>query len=310
MQKPDFTFEYPYYYIAFGMILASQIELAELTPCKEAVPDVCIRVGEIPKDFGKVTYQRKYMKMGVDFYWLSVPEVGTYYTRPDGTILVEPDPASHPKNLRMWLFSFCIPAVLFFTGRLPLHGSSLEINGMGVLLTGKSGAGKSTLATYFLMSGHSFVSDDLSTVILDGDGVPLLHGSTPNQKLCQDAITRLGRKKASDFVYRGLGTKAKYAVKATQRIDNPIPLRMMVELNSSDVPEPTIREIVGAEKLQMILQNTYRNFMLKGLRLKPWHFLTCHKLAQQISCYQVTRPKKGYWEKELYQLIAENGCKL
>jgi hypothetical protein len=181
------------------------------------------------------------------------------------------------------------------------------VAGNGLWLTGKSGAGKSTLASFFLKQGHPFVADDLTVVTFDS-GQPIAHSSTPTQKLCEDAIGRLGREKASDFVYRGIGSRIKYSVKVPQRTLAPIRLKVAVELVPSSVDTPSIREVFGAEKMQMLLRNTYRGFMLKGLQLKPWHFQTCFSLAQKVRCYKVERPKKGYWEQELYELIFEKTC--
>lgn len=309
---------FPYYYSSFGSVIASQLELPELNPLAPAFTSqakqtldssagINVIIGAVPREPENVTYSRKYMKMGIGFYWLSVPDVGFFYAEQDGTITVEADSESHPRIVRMWLYGFSIPAALLFMGNLPLHGSSIDMGGYGLWLTGRGGVGKSTLASYFLKKGHLLVADDLTVVTLDS-GEPIAHSGTPHQKLCQDAIGRLGREKASDFVYRGIGSRIKYSVTVPQRTLMPVPLKFAVELESSSVDAPSIREIFGAEKLQMLLQNTYRGFIVKGLSLKPWHFQTCFMLAQHVRCFKVERPKKGFWEQELYDLILEKTC--
>lgn len=48
----------------------------------------------------------------------------------------------------------------FFANRLTLHGVFLEVNGIGVLLTGGSGVGKSELALELISRGHRLIADD------------------------------------------------------------------------------------------------------------------------------------------------------
>ena len=56
-------------------------------------------------------------------------------------------------NLQYYLTSF-------FANRITLHGVFLEVNGIGVLLTGDSGVGKSELALELISRGHRLVADD------------------------------------------------------------------------------------------------------------------------------------------------------
>lgn len=303
MQTNNSIFNSLFYYNAFGSILASEIELPSLSNCEPVEPDTIIILGNVPTEIGEVLVSRKYMKMGINFFWLSIPDAGTYYVKNGDPIIIEANPNADPRLIRTYLYSFCIPAFLFFSNRLPLHGSSLNINGNGVLLTGKSGAGKSTLASYFIKIGHPFVSDDLTVIKFQDCGLPMAYSSTPHQNLCGDTVRRLKREKVSDFSYRGFGSRVKFAVKVPTYSDKPVPLRIIVELIPSESESPKIRKVYGAEKMQLILQNTYRGFMIKGLRIGAWHFQVCFKLSEQIVCYKIERPKIGYWEDELYQFI-------
>src|SRR5512139_3021351 len=54
-----------------------------------------------------------------------------------------------------------------------VHGSLVEMAGVGVLLTGKSGIGKSECALELIMRGHRLVADDVVLLAPDGDGAPV-----------------------------------------------------------------------------------------------------------------------------------------
>jgi len=55
----------------------------------------------------------------------------------------------------------------YFTQSLTMHATLVEVNGVGILLTGKSGIGKSECALELIERGHIFICDDITRVILD-----------------------------------------------------------------------------------------------------------------------------------------------
>jgi HPr kinase/phosphorylase len=66
----------------------------------------------------------------------------------------------------------------FFSPTTLIHGSLVDILGMGVLLLGKSGVGKSECALELVSKGHSLVADDVIRVICLGER--FLEGSSPH----------------------------------------------------------------------------------------------------------------------------------
>ena len=60
-----------------------------------------------------------------------------------------------------------------FAPRSSLHGTLLEIRGIGTLIRGESGAGKSEAALALLERGHSLVADDVVKIKLLSDHTPV-----------------------------------------------------------------------------------------------------------------------------------------
>lgn len=62
-----------------------------------------------------------------------------------------------------------------------IHGVFMEVNGLGILLTGTSGTGKSELALELISRGHRLIADDapiftrVATHVLEGTCPPSLH---------------------------------------------------------------------------------------------------------------------------------------
>lgn len=59
------------------------------------------------------------------------------------------------------------------------HGSLVNIDGNGVIFTGKSGAGKSTLSELFVSSGYKKIGDDRLILTIDRQGRNVWAYSTP-----------------------------------------------------------------------------------------------------------------------------------
>jgi HPr kinase/phosphorylase len=58
-----------------------------------------------------------------------------------------------------------------FAPRVLIHGSMVDVYGIGVLLTGRSGIGKSEVALDLVSRGHRLVADDIVTIVRRTSGV-------------------------------------------------------------------------------------------------------------------------------------------
>lgn len=64
-----------------------------------------------------------------------------------------------------------------FANRLSLHGSFVDIYGVGVLFVGKSGIGKSEVALDLVERGHRLVADDVIILTKKGEGILMGSGT-------------------------------------------------------------------------------------------------------------------------------------
>ena len=74
--------------------------------------------------------------------------------------------------------------LLAWRGGVPIHGTSVEIDGKAWLICGQSGAGKSTLGAALVASGAArLIADDLSLLDAAEDTVPSLRAGRPAMRL-------------------------------------------------------------------------------------------------------------------------------
>jgi HPr kinase/phosphorylase len=64
-----------------------------------------------------------------------------------------------------------------FSSQIVLHGSFVDVYGIGVLLTGRSGIGKSEIALDLVERGHRLVADDVVMVTRKGEGILMGSGT-------------------------------------------------------------------------------------------------------------------------------------
>lgn len=65
----------------------------------------------------------------------------------------------------------------FFAPRTHLHGTLVDVYGVGILLTGRSGIGKTEVALDLVKRGHRLVADDVVTVIKRAGGILIGSGN-------------------------------------------------------------------------------------------------------------------------------------
>lgn len=68
-----------------------------------------------------------------------------------------------------------------FSTQIVIHGSFVDVYGVGLMFTGKSGIGKSEIALDLIERGHRLVTDDVVIVTKKGEGVLMGSGTSLNE---------------------------------------------------------------------------------------------------------------------------------
>jgi len=97
-------------------------------------------------------------------------------------------PQVDDQDLRTFLLSSAVGALLIQRGLLVLHGNALVKDGKAIVCLGHSGAGKSTLAYALMGQGWQLLADDLVSITADGKVLP----GIPRIKLWEEAAVAFG----------------------------------------------------------------------------------------------------------------------
>jgi len=85
--------------------------------------------------------------------------------------------------------------------------------------------------------------------------------------------------------------------------DTPVPLKSVFVLETTNTDKMEITALKGAEKIDPLIDNTYRLRFLEGLGGKKDHFRQCAAVATKVAVYRTVRPNNGFLLKELMELL-------
>lgn len=215
---------------------------------------------------------------------------GIYEIRDGSRIAIDPLSDVPEEQIRIFLLGSALGALQIQRGRTPLHGGAIVSNGKAVIITGQQGAGKSTMTSALVHNGFSYLTDDVSSVILR-DGVPYVLPAYPQRKLVRDACISLGYD--PDALVTADKGRDKLAVRDSENwAGQATPLHMLVELIAVGGTESLYAEpVAGQERLNMIMRSIYRFYMhLDGGNLPPGEFKKFLTIASNIETYRVYVP--------------------
>ena len=288
-------------YKAYGLLFSSELLIPELVEA-QGTPDAVIKMGVVPDSLlNPVGVGARFQATPQEFL-LRLNSVAGFYVTGGNEITVEPWGVDNDLEIRLFLLGSVFGALLQQRGYLVLHGSSIEINGQGVIFTGVSGIGKSTLAAAFENKGYKVLTDDVCAINIDQDGVPYILPGFPSLKLWKDAAARMGADVTG--LAPVISNRDKFRIDIeTSFYDQPIRLQNIFVLGTNDTSDIKLAEVAGMGKLESVIKNTYRYRFLKGQGVRQLHFKQCTCVANKAAIYNVFRPKSGFMLDELVSAI-------
>ncbi len=292
-------------YWAFGLNILSEISLPEIAMIKNQYenPDVIIQIDDLSILWVSLAKHPYSFIIKKDFVMFQIPNVAIYLIEDGKKITVTPLVNANEDQIRLFILGTCIGALLMQRGILPLHGSAIEIDGRAYAIVGESGAGKSTLAAALMNSGYKLLSDDVIAVtISEEDHLPFIIPSYPQQKLWQESLDYFGMESAKlKPIYQ---RETKYTVPVSEKFFSaPLPLAGVFELDKGKYSQIEMVPIDILERLNTLLNHTYRNFLIPELNLVEWHFNYSTKILNKIDVFKLYRPTDTFTVYDLASLI-------
>lgn len=196
----------------------------------------------------------------------------------------------------------CLQVILMQRGIISLHGSCIERNRKGIIISGESGAGKSTLTTELLESGSRFLSDDI--VPLSAGQEVIAYSSYPQRKLCEDVINRKKIDRGSISIFEEEHEKIKFAINQSKsfRVD-PIKIDRMYILKKEDCNNIKFREIRGSDKLKYVIDSIFGKTYYDTMGFGMEQMKQAIKITETIRIYVITRPINKDTTKQIVDIF-------
>jgi hypothetical protein len=259
-----------FYYKAFGLKFKSCIvHPGFIAENETSSPDCTISFGKVPQ---KLSSHGRIQVTGLKEdgqFLLKIKNVGRYLIEQGKSITIEKAPEASDKDLLLFLWASAIAALLHQRGMIIVHGSAIQVGEHAVIFSGVSGSGKSTVASLFASEKEALIlSDDISAIIFDESGMPFVVPGYPLVKLWPDSSEKLQIEWDETMLIRE--SVNKMIVKIEDRFaKNPVPLSQFYLLSYKNNGPPTISEVIGYKKLQLITGKIFRMKFLRKIESGP-----------------------------------------
>jgi hypothetical protein len=279
-------------YAVHGLVIASELELPELSPSVSDVPlkpDIRVRLGRFSPELKTFETEIPLLSTTDDGLLLDVPGAARFAVRPGCDVTVEMADNPDMELVRLFFFGSVIGLVCHLRGLLPLHASAVAIDGKAIAFCGPPGMGKSTLAAFCVDAGARLVADDVLVVSIDGASHAMANPGMPKVKLWRDAIEVLGR--TTEGLTRDWARAEKFHLPAGRHIvAEPVRLSHIFVLESDENAGAGVTALVsGAEAVSELIQNTYRPEYLDVAYRRAAHFAECARLTKLTKVTRLRR---------------------
>jgi len=291
------------HYHAFGLSIGAAFPIGGLLP-GEPPFDVVISKGKTPRTLSDLIIHTEEVQSSTDAVLFTIEGVGRFYIENGHTIVVEPNENAAHNELVAYLMGTAFGALLFQRGLLPLHGSTLNIDGSAVILVGKSGSGKSTLTRALLNRGGQLMCDDLSPVEISVGKPALVFPGYPLQKLSHEMIDAMGVNREERPLDAVMDSVPKYQVPChSQFFASPLNVGFIYELAVWDEDVVQMTPFKGAQKTSVIMTHTYGKYLANGLDVTQTFFDQCIELVRTVNVWRLQRPRARFSADEMADLI-------
>jgi hypothetical protein len=283
------------YYLA-GLQIDSEIRFNGLVPWDDrfaAAGRVSVTRSTLPETLQNSVREFPGGQCSDSEYLIDMPEIARFLVRDGTEILVEPAPAHDENELRVFLLGSIFGILCHQRGIVPLHASSIDIDGGCASFVGDSGAGKSTLVAALAARGHQVITDDVCFLQFDKDGHLEAWPGIGRIRLWEDALHALSLD--GPEVMRETRGFNKYLVPTRQRSDLTTPrrLRKIYQLQAAaDDEMPSIARVRGVTAIEILLHNIYRMEHAESMGRKAGIFDFCSRMTRQLQVLRFSRPKR------------------
>ena len=276
-------------YTAYGLRVRSPFTLpfTPLSGLPHREPDVAVRIGAAPASLPAPADRHGLWESAPGAFLLDVPDVARYLVTDGRGILVEPHGGSD-REVGVFLTGPVFAALLQQRGVVTFHAGAVGTGAGAVLFAGRPGSGKSSLIAALVGRGYAMLADDVTGVVLDGDGCPVALPAFPGLRLWANVLDELA------WPGQPLGRVRPELEKHLAPVERfhpaPLAVRAVCRLTFQEEDGIEIETLPAAGGWRWLLKSVYREKFLHGLGQSPILFHTLTGLARRVPVMRVARP--------------------
>ncbi|TLV01169.1 serine kinase [Dyadobacter luticola] len=282
-------------YKAFGLNIDSEIVLPELSegdPQSEV--DLTIKKGEVilPETAPTRIFRRSTeAHFGQDIennLYLTWNNIASFKAISGDILIVSPQNPDH-SIISLFTVSEALGLILFQRGYFLLHASSVLVGDEAWCFMGEPGAGKSTTAAAFIKAGCKLLSDDLTAIRMDQNGVAHVIPAYPQLKIWENTVNGLAYDQTTlqpvsegvrKFAYHPTSTFSHGAVKLGK-------VFFLHKTGDIQSPQPLL---AGDIPTQLLIHFPLPTALLVGEALKR-HFMQSMQCGKSAEMWRMKRPE-------------------
>lgn len=275
-----------------GITLVSEIPLPEL-PIVQHLGDIAhqvsLRLGNVANDLPDAVEVDPYCYANSSQYLLCVEGIARYLVTGGKEIVVQPDAAALPLDVRAYLLGAIFVVLCQQRGLLPLHASAIAAGSGVVAFLARSGQGKSTLAAHLAQRGFRVVADDICLIDSTVPGPAMVVPTASWLKLWRSSLDHLGRQ--AEGLERVFSDDDKYRL-PLETVFEPEPICKLVFLEGQQVSSTTteIEPVSRLEALPLLMNLTHHSYLLEATGQREENFRRCGRVLSQATAYRLLRP--------------------
>jgi hypothetical protein len=211
-------------------------------------------------------------------YLLTLPGTGRILIRSGTDVTIDSDPDCDPIDMRA-LLTGTVQALLWHQrGLLPLHASSVLVQGRAIAIAGPAACGKSTLAAMLAAHGHAILADDVCVVeTTDDESVKVAPGGAL-LRLWADAFDRLGI--ATEGLPRAVSGKEQFLFPQNSCVHEPQHLAAIVAVTRRSSGALVMERLRGTAAVATLREVVHLRRPARALGRDPEIFAQVARLAR------------------------------
>lgn len=286
-----------YCYIAYGLCIASPIELPELSAsgtaamCDSAVGagnvDLVIELGRVPIDEGQ-NRNRILVWAKPGDACLHYRGVATFHLINGSRVVVDAYAEADPRAVRLFLLGPVMALLLHQRKMLVLHASAVVVDGEVIAFAGEKGEGKSTLAGAMTAAGYPLFCDDVLAIDVSDSRRIVAYPGFSQLKLMPDSAEQVGLAASDlprihpDYEKRAARVNGGYAL-------TPLSVKRIYILQSAD--GEAIERLSPQRRLVELVRHSYLAPLLETTGESADHFRQVVLLANRVEIAALKRAR-------------------